>query len=65
MKQEIPAHFLSASGEMAALVRAYDWNKSPLGPPDSWPQSLRVTVRLVLNTRHPMFIWWGPELIQF
>ena len=39
--------------------------KSPLGPPDSWPQSLRVTVRLVLNTRHPMFIWWGPELIQF
>lgn len=50
---------------MGTLVRAYDWSKSPLGPPDSWPQSLRVTVRLVLNTRHPMFIWWGPELIQF
>ena len=50
---------------MGALVRAYDWSSSPLGPPDSWPQSLRVTVRLVLNTRHPMFIWWGPELIQF
>lgn len=46
-------------------MRAYDWARTPLGPPDSWPQSLRVTVRLVLNTRHPMFIWWGPDLIQF
>ena len=24
-----------------------------------------MTVRLVLNSRHPMFIWWGSELIQF
>jgi two-component sensor histidine kinase len=24
-----------------------------------------VTVRLILNTGHPMFIWWGPDLIQF
>src|SRR6202011_4010609 len=32
---------------------------------DKWPQSLRVTVRLLLNTGHPMFIWWGPDLIQF
>jgi PAS domain S-box-containing protein len=22
-------------------------------------------VRILLNTNHPMFIWWGPELIQF
>ena len=21
--------------------------------------------RILLNTNHPMFIWWGPELIQF
>jgi len=65
MKHEVPIHFLTGGGEIGTLVRAYDWSKSPLGPPDSWPQSLRVTVRLVLNTRHPMFIWWGPELIQF
>ena len=50
---------------MGALMRAFDWSKSSLGPPASWPQSLRVTVRLVLSSRHPMFIWWGPELIQF
>ncbi len=58
-------HFLAGGGEMGALVRALDWAATPLGPPEIWPQSLRTTVRLMLNTRHPMFIWWGPELIQF
>ena len=50
---------------MGALARAYDWSASPLGEPGTWPQSLRTAVRIVLNTNHPMFIWWGPELIQF
>ena len=50
---------------MGALTRAYDWSASPLGEPGSWPQSLRTAVRIVLNTNHPMFIWWGAELIQF
>jgi len=57
--------FLNDGGEMGALMRAYDWAGSSLGPPEAWPPSLRLTVRLVLNTRHPMFIWWGPDLIQF
>ncbi len=56
---------LVGGGEMGALTRAFDWSKSSLGPPESWPQSLRLTVRLVLTSRHPMFIWWGPELVQF
>ena len=47
------------------LTRAFDWAATPLGPPAAWPQSLRTAVRLLLNSRHPMFIWWGPELIQF
>jgi PAS domain S-box-containing protein len=59
------AEFLAGGGEMGALTRAHDWSASPLGPPNGWPQSLRTAVRLVLNTNHPMFIWWGPELIQF
>ena len=37
----------------------------PLGLPETWPQSLRTAVRILLNTNHPMFIWWGPKLIQF
>jgi PAS domain S-box-containing protein len=59
------ADFLAGGGEMGALTRAYDWSASPLGPPEAWPQSLRTAVRILLNTNHPMFIWWGPNLIQF
>jgi PAS domain S-box-containing protein len=59
------ADFLAGGGEMGALMRAYDWSASPLGPPETWPQSLRTAVRILLNTNHPMFIWWGTELIQF
>ena len=65
MGGETTSDFLAAGGEMGALTRAFDWSKSPLGSPQTWPQSLRVTVRLVLTSRHPMFIWWGPDLIQF
>ena len=59
------ADFLAGGGEMGALTRAHDWSATALGPPEIWPQSLRTAVRILLNTNHPMFIWWGPELIQF
>jgi len=57
-------HFLAGGGEMGALMRAFDWSSTPLGQPETWPPSLKTTVRLLLNTNHPMFIWWGPRLIQ-
>ena len=59
------ADFLAGGGEMGALTRAYDWSASPLGPSENWPQSLRTAVRILLNSNHPMFIWWGSDLIQF
>jgi hypothetical protein len=57
--------FLANGGEMGALMRAHDWSSSALGSPEDWPQSLRTSLRILLNTNHPMFIWWGPDLIQF
>src|SRR5579859_6034488 len=57
--------FWAGGGEMGARIRAYDWKKSPLGPSETWPQSLRVIIRLILNSPVPMLVWWGPELIQF
>ncbi len=57
--------FLRSGGEMGTLTRDHDWTKTPLGPPATWPQSLKTAVRLLLSSQHPMFIWWGPELIQF
>jgi PAS domain S-box-containing protein len=57
--------FLAGGGEMGARIRAHDWASTPLGPPGAWPQGLKTAVRLLLSTGHPMFLWWGPELIQF
>ena len=57
--------FLSNGGELGALMRAKDWEATPLGPTAAWPALLKTTVRLILSSRHPMFLWWGPELIQF
>jgi PAS domain S-box-containing protein len=54
--------FLSGGGEMGALMRAHDWSHSSLGRPTTWPQPLRTAVRLLLNTGHPMYIWWGADL---
>src|ERR1700678_791647 len=52
-------------GEMAELVRRFDWGKTPLGPVEAWSDTLLTTVNLLLASRHPMFLWWGPDLIQF
>lgn len=51
-------------GEMRELCRAVDWSGTPLGPVSGWPISLRTTVANILASRFPMFLWWGPELIQ-
>ncbi|MDB4949934.1 MAG: sensor protein [Gemmatimonadetes bacterium] len=56
--------FPAADGEMARLCRELDWASTPLGDPAGWSQSLRVMVSTVLASRHPMFLWWGPELVQ-
>ena len=57
-----PLDFLSGGGETGALMRAHDWSESPLGPPATWPQSLRSFVGLLLQSRFPMFVAWGEQL---
>jgi signal transduction histidine kinase len=52
--------FLSGGGEMAELIRSTDWSKTPLGPIEAWPQSLRTTVSLALASNFPINIIWGP-----
>ena len=51
-------------GEMRELCRALDWSATTLGPVAGWPLSLRTLVAILLASRHPMFLWWGSELVQ-
>lgn len=50
---------------MCRLTRTKDWSATPVGHPSQWSQSLRTTLGIILNSRFPMFLWWGPELICF
>jgi signal transduction histidine kinase/CheY-like chemotaxis protein/PAS domain-containing protein len=50
---------------MGERIRAFDWSNHPLGAPEHWAGALKTTLRLLLNTGHPMYIWWGPELFCF
>jgi PAS domain S-box-containing protein len=57
--------FLPRGGEMTALMRAKDWSATPVGEPGTWPQSLRTALSILLGSKFPMFLWWGPELVCF
>ncbi|SHJ39015.1 PAS domain S-box-containing protein [Maribacter aquivivus] len=58
-------HFLDDGGEMGKLMREKDWSLTPLGKPEGWPQSLRTTLNILLNSPFPMFLFWGEALKGF
>ncbi|HEV2605209.1 MAG TPA: PAS domain S-box protein [Microvirga sp.] len=60
-----PDTFLTHGGDAGALIRAHDWAATPLGPIETWPQSLRTTLSIVLNSRFPTYMGWGPDLLSF
>jgi len=51
------------SSGVEALLKATDWPPT-VGSPDTWPQSLRATTKLLLSSRYPMVLLWTDELIQ-
>jgi hypothetical protein len=62
--EQVPP-FLSGDGVANRLAQSIDWSATPLGNVHGWPSSLKTIVGMLLHSRHPMFLWWGPELIQF
>jgi signal transduction histidine kinase/DNA-binding response OmpR family regulator len=50
---------------MAGLMRAKEWSTTSLGAIDTWPQSLRTIVRVLLTSRFAMWMGWGTELTFF
>lgn len=52
-------------GEMGEHIRNYPWETTSVGNPDQWPQSLLTTLSIILNSKFPMFLFWGRDLICF
>jgi signal transduction histidine kinase/DNA-binding response OmpR family regulator len=57
--------FLANSGEMGILISKKNWEGSPVGFPETWPQSLKIAVRIMLSSRYAMWMAWGPDLTFF
>lgn len=57
--------FPGTVGEMAERLRNFDWSQHPLGPPENWPQSLKVVIQIMLTSRYAMWLGWGKELYFF
>ena len=62
-KFAVPA-FLVDGGELGALMRSHAWDETPLGPVERWPAALRTLTGVMLGSRQPMFLTWGPERVM-
>ncbi|MEN3365541.1 MAG: hypothetical protein V7606_2815 [Burkholderiales bacterium] len=51
-------------GATGALVRTLDWSRTSLGPKSQWPQSLRTTVDIVMNSPAAMVLMWGADHVM-
>lgn len=52
----------TARSAVGREARTVAWEATPLGPPSSWPESLRHAVRLCFSTRFAVMMVWGPDL---
>ncbi len=59
------ASLFPGDSELARLMRAHDWARTPLGAPAAWPQSLKTVVRILLTSRYQMWMGWGENLSFF
>lgn len=57
--------FLPGGGATGACIRSVDWEQTPVGAPETWPQSLRTALSIMLDTHFPMYIAWGKDFTQF
>lgn len=49
---------------MGRLMSRLDWAATDVGPVETWSQSMRAAVRIVLSSRYPMLLLWGPDYTQ-
>lgn len=55
------ATFLAGGGEMGSRIRSLDWASTPLGPQERWPQSLKTSLSICLNSSVVSALYWGSE----
>jgi PAS domain S-box-containing protein len=56
--------WLRSHSSIANLIRTMSWEDCSLGSPDQWPAALRTALNLILDSKFPAYIWWGPDNIN-
>jgi PAS domain S-box-containing protein len=59
---EDPAASGAGRTPMGQLLRSHGWEQSPLGSPETWTRELHTIVDLMLGSKFPMFVAYGPQL---
>ncbi|RPI23458.1 MAG: PAS domain S-box protein [Acidobacteria bacterium] len=54
----------AGDGEIAGVMGTINWANTPVGPVSAWSPALRTIVGLLLHSRFPLALWWGPDFVQ-
>nr|WP_249159664.1 ATP-binding protein [Bradyrhizobium tropiciagri] len=63
LHSETTERLFIGNSELAGLLRSHDWASTSLGPPATWPDSLKTAVRIMLTSQQPIWIGWGEDLV--
>ena len=64
MIDETSDRFVDINAPMRNAIDRFDWASTPLGPRNTWSAPLRTLSRTILDTRFPLLLMWGDELVQ-
>ncbi len=53
--------WLTRAGETGRLILSRDWSQTSLGPIESWPQSLKTALGVVMLSQAPIVMLWGED----
>ncbi len=53
--------FLSHDGELADLIRNFEWSSTSIGAPSQWPDALKVTTSTILQSPVPIVTLWSED----
>ena len=53
----------SGGNLLETLIGELDWAESPLGPKESWPESLKTAIAMILPADAQIVLFWGPQFI--
>ena len=56
-----PLRCSGRGGKLGEIIAAFDWSKTPLGPLEGWPTSIKTTVALMLRSPVPIVALWGEQ----